>query len=52
MADFQDDFTHLAFSIDYTWRADDLEEDLDEAEYEDIDDMRANLRRSRSSFLC
>ena len=33
------DFTHLANSIDYTWRADDLEEDLDEAEYEDIDDM-------------
>ena len=26
-------------SIDYTWRADDLEEDLDEAEYEDFDDM-------------
>ena len=33
------DFTHLANSIDYTWRADDLEEDLDEAEYKDIDDM-------------
>ena len=29
----------LGVSIDYTWRADDLEEDLDEAEYEDIDDM-------------
>ena len=39
MADFQDDFTHIGVSIDYTRRADDLEEDLDEAEYEDIDDM-------------
>ena len=39
MADFQDDFTHIGVSIDCTGRADDLEEDLDEAEYEDIDDM-------------
>ncbi len=30
----------LGVSIDYTWRADDLEEDLDKAEYEDIDDMK------------
>ena len=29
----------LGVSIDYTRRADDLEEDLDEAEYEDVDDM-------------
>ena len=33
MVDFQD----------VAWRADDLEEDLDEAEYEDIDDMEANF---------
>ena len=40
MVDFQDDFTHLALaSTTRTRRADDLEEDLDEAEYEDIDDM-------------
>ena len=39
VADFQDDFTHIGVSIDYTRRADDLEEDLDEAEYEDVDDM-------------
>ena len=38
MADFQDDFTHIGVSIDYTRRAD-LEEDLDEAECEVIDDM-------------
>ena len=37
MADFQDDFTNIGVSIDYTRRADDLEED--EAEYEDIDGM-------------
>ena len=36
MADFQDDFTNIGVSIDYTRRAGDLEEDLDEAEYEDI----------------
>ena len=29
----------IGVSIDNTRRADDLEEDLDEAEYEDIDDM-------------
>ena len=39
VADFQDDFTHIGVSINYTRRADDLEEDLDEAEYEDIADM-------------
>ena len=39
MADFQDDFTHIGVSIDYTRRAGDLEKDLNEAEYEDIDDM-------------
>ena len=39
VADFQDDFTHIGVSIDNTRRADDLEEDLDKAEYEDIDDM-------------
>ena len=39
MADIQDDFTHIGVSIDYTRWADDLEEDLDEAEYEDIDNM-------------
>ena len=39
VADFQDDFTHIGVSIDCTGRADDLEEDLDEAEYEDVDDM-------------
>ena len=38
VADFQDT-SPIGVSIDYTWRADDLEEDLDEAEYEDIDDM-------------
>ena len=38
VADFQDDFTHIGVSIDYTRRAG-LEEDLNEAEYEDIDDM-------------
>ena len=38
MTDFQDDFTHLA-SASTTRRADDLEEDLDEAVYEDVDDM-------------
>ena len=27
----------LGIKIDYTWKADDLEEDLDEAEYDDID---------------
>ena len=39
MADFQDDFTHIGVSIDYTRRVGDLEEDLDQADYEDIDDM-------------
>ena len=39
MANFQDDFTHIGVSIDCTGRADDLEEDLDEAEYEDIYNM-------------
>ena len=39
MADFQDDFTHIGVSIDCTGSADDLEEDLDEAEYEDIYNM-------------
>ena len=39
MADFQDDFTHIGVSIDYTRRAGDLKEDLDEVEYEYIDDM-------------
>ena len=38
MADFQDDFT---------WRADDLEEDLDEAEYEDIDDMEGEAEEEK-----
>ena len=40
VADFQDDFTHIGVSIDYTRRAGDLEED--EAEYEDIDDMEGD----------
>ena len=55
MADFQDDFTYIGVSINYTRRAGDLEEDLDEAEYEDIDDMERDSEedwRSRSSFLC
>ena len=53
MADFQDDFTHIGVRIDYTRRAGDLEEDLDKAEYKDIDDAwSVTLRRSRSSFLC
>ena len=42
MADFQDDFTHIGVRIDYTRRAGDLEEDLDEAEHEDIDDMEGD----------
>ena len=42
MADFQDDFTHIGVSIDYTRRAGDLEENLDETEYEDIDDMEGD----------
>ena len=42
VADFQDDFTHIGVSIDYTRRAGDLEEDLDEVEYEDIDDMEGD----------
>ena len=42
MADFQDDFTHIGVSIDYTRRAGDREEDLNEAEYKDIDDMEGN----------
>ena len=33
------DFTHIGVNIDYTRGADNLEEDLDDAEYEDIDDM-------------
>ena len=45
MPDFQDDFNHIGVSIDYTGpsRADDLEESLDEAEYEDIEDMEGEL---------
>ena len=42
VADFQDNFTHIGFSIDYTRRAGDLEEGLDEAEYEDINDMEGD----------
>ena len=43
MADFQDDFTHIGVSIDYTRRAGNLEEDFDEDEdIDDIDDMEGD----------
>ncbi len=47
VADFQDDFTHIGVSMDYTRRAGDLEEDLDEAEYEDNDDMEGESEEEK-----
>ena len=42
VADFKDDFNHNGVRIVYTRRVGDLKEDLDEAEYEDIDDMEGD----------